>query len=627
MKKINKILIAVVITMGGLFYSCETLELENVNDPNVLTPNLADANLLLNNIQLSYVGSMATFNNLGGGLSRVDYMFGRNYYNNYGPGTLDGPWGSLYSSIIPDIAAIQEIDDANGGKSFHLGVAKALQAHLMMCLVDYLGDVPYSQAFNAAEYPKPTVDDDQEVYNAALALLDEASALLNGATASGANDLFYRGNVSKWVKFINTVKMRANLTTKNYNAVVNATNVIETSSDDFQFAYGKNELSPDNRHPDYATDYRSDGANNYQSNWLMDIMAGDSDDWHDLEGAYLTEDDLPGAPASSDPRRRYYFLRQTFDTPGNFSLYYYVLGNGQIRVRNWPVYFGDDNTNGETLQCSLQDVPVHLQFTPDEPIWCSVKLGYWGRMHGNNEGTPPDGFTRTAAGVYPAGGSFDNQKDIPSIGLVATLGDVYAGIDALQTNKNKTNGVVGLGKGGGGAGIEPIYLSSYVEFMRAEAYLALNDATNAKKHFEAGITESITKVMSFGALDANANSALMPDQETVDTFIANQVSAFDSAPASSGLDGTGFPVVKDKMDLLGEQYFIAMFGGANDAYNFIRRTGYPRTISRNIEPNPGPFPRTLLYPSSEIISNQNILQRTNNNTQVFWDSGVTNPAN
>ena len=42
--------------------------------------------------------------------------------------------------------------------------------------------------------------------------------------------------------------------------------------------------------------------------------------------------------------------------------------------------------DGETLSCSLQDTPVHLQFTPDEDIWCSLPLGYWGRTHGNDEG-------------------------------------------------------------------------------------------------------------------------------------------------------------------------------------------------------------------------------------------------
>ena len=38
---------------------------------------------------------------------------------------------------------------------------------------------------------------------------------------------------------------------------------------------------------------------------------------------------------------------------------------------------------------------------------------------------------------------------------------------------------------------------------------------------------------------------------------------FNAAPSSSSLDGFGWPTEKDKLDLLGEQYFVAMFGGAN----------------------------------------------------------------
>ena len=41
----------------------------------------------------------------------------------------------------------------------------------------------------------------------------------------------------------------------------------------------------------------------------------------------------------------------------------------------------------------------------------------------------------------------------------------------------------------------------------------------------------------------------------------------------------------------------------------------------------GPFPRTGTYPSNEISANPSILQRQDNLTTVFWDSGVTNPAN
>ena len=36
---------------------------------------------------------------------------------------------------------------------------------------------------------------------------------------------------------------------------------------------------------------------------------------------------------------------------------------------------------------------------------------------------------------------------------------------------------------------------------------------------------------------------------------------FNAAPLTSALDGLGWPVEKDKLDILGEQYFVTMFGG------------------------------------------------------------------
>ena len=206
------------------------------------------------------------------------------------------------------------------------------------------------------------------------------------------------------------------------------------------------------------------------------------------------------------------------------------------------------------------------------------------------------------------------MEDIGDYDTVGSLG----GLNALA-------GQVWQGNGGGGAGIWPIYLSSYVKFMKAEAALASGDAATAAMYMEAGMNESITKVMGFSSVDAEADSSRFPTSGEVAAFVADQMGQFNAAPTSSALDGLGWPVEKDKMDILGEQYFVAMYGGANDAWNFMRRTGHPRTVSRGLMDNTesGPFPRTGTYPTSEISANPSILQRQDNLTTVFWDSGTT----
>ena len=128
MKKIYRLLILTFVATGTMFYSCETTELEQLTSPNALSPDQADPDLLLNSIQLSFRNSLTTFNNTSADLGRIDYMFGRNYFSNYGPGTVNGPWNNLYSGMIPDIAAIEALHSADNDLSFHLGISKAMQA-------------------------------------------------------------------------------------------------------------------------------------------------------------------------------------------------------------------------------------------------------------------------------------------------------------------------------------------------------------------------------------------------------------------------------------------------------------------------------------------------------------------
>lgn len=539
MKKLFKYL-SIVLFLGGFLSSCETTELELLENPNVLSTTQADPNLLLNQIQLSFNGNMTGFNGLGGQLTRINYMFGRNYFNNFSGATFNGIWSNTYSGIFKDVEALQGIDaESDTDYSFHIGVGQTLKAYSLFLLIDYLGEAAFSQALNPAEFPNPGLDSGPDVYAAAFALLTEAEGLLSGSPATqGAQDLYYNGDASKWVKLINTIRLRSYFNTGDtgaFNAIIAGGNYISSSADDFQFQYGTQVLNPDVRHPDYAADYTASGANIYQSNWLMENM--------------LNKD---------DPRIRYYFYRQVNATPG-----------------------ADAPANEETLSCSLVVPPPH--FTAGGFTYCSVPNGYWGRTHGNDEGTPPDNFTRVAVGVYPAAGRFDDSA--------------FTG--------------VGLGLGGAGAGIEPILMSSYVDFWQGE--LATAPADKAA-FMQAGMEKSIAKVQGFGALDGSADMSMAPDAAANTAYVDGIVADYLAAAGD------------DQANIFAEQYWIALYGGAAEAYNYYRKTGFPSTLTPNWELDPGPFPRTFLLPDNEIINNDNLTQRTDMNLQVFWDTNPAGPA-
>jgi hypothetical protein len=64
---------------------------------------------------------------------------------------------------------------------------------------------------------------------------------------------------------------------------------------------------------------------------------------------------------------------------------------------------------------------------------------------------------------------------------------------------------------------------------------------------------------------------------------------------------------------------VSLYGNI-DAYNAYRRTGAPTTMQPNLEPNPGGFIRSFLYPASEANTNLSMQQRTTVTERVFWDN-------
>lgn len=545
-------LFSIFLFTGLAFTACETTDLDLRVSPNDLASDQADPNLLLNSIQLAYASNQQILHDNADDLTRIGYFNNRDYFAGLPGNTLNGVWSRVYSSgtnlageitstvgILTNLQAIESIDaESTTDYSFHIGVGKTLYAHSLFQLVDFLGEAAFSQAGNATEFPAPALDSGADVYAGALALLDEAEALLAADPAPvGATDLFYDEDTSKWVKLINTLRLRTYFITGNtaaFNAVIAADNFISDTEDDFQFQYGTSALQPDNRHPDYINGYTPSGNGaEYRSNWLMNQML-----------------------VNDDPRRFYYFYRQQDATPG-----------------------ADADPDEETLVCSFVVPPPHY----DGFIYCSVPEGYWGRSHGNDEGGPPDNFLTAAPGVYPAGGKFDDQSF----------------------------GVVGLGLGGGGAGIEPLMLASYVDFWRGA--MATSDADKAD-FLRAGMEKSIAKAQSFGSLDSNADLSTEPDEATVEAFVDGIIADFNAASGD------------DKENIFAEQFWVALYGGATESYNYYRKTGFPTTVAPNWEPDPGPFPRTFLLPENEVINNPSLTQRNDLNTQVFWDTNPAGPA-
>jgi len=429
-----------------------------------------------------------------------------------------------------------------------------LKAYTLMTLVDYFGDVPFSEATNLAEFPNPNADDDAAVYEAALAMLDEGILNLNREARSLESDFYYNNNFDNWIKLANTLKMNAYVTTRlvdahamsKFNAIVASGNWISTTDDDFQFTWDIiNNADIDARHPAYGADYQSAGAARYRSNWLMDQMLNDN-----------------------DPRSRYYFYRQNECTPGGLGI------NGEPCP-----------PEPDTLFCSTDSPPSHY---PGSMVFCWVDSGFWGRDHGFGGGIPPDTFTRTTVGVYPAAGNFDDDRFDP----------------------------VGLEQGGQGAGITPVMLASWAHLMISEMNLASGNVGGANTHLQHGMQLSIDKVMGFGSKDPEGDLAqYAPSSGDVADYISGINDAFAGAESNDA-----------RWEIFSLQQLKAHYGNGTDSYNMYRRIGHPTSLQYNIEENPGNFIRSFLYPADEANTNSNITQKSNVDGQVFWDTNPPSPG-
>lgn len=569
MKKKNYL--KIIILLGLILnYSCgkDTFNLDLTQNPNYLTSEQSDPDFLLNSAQTDFAYLVESFGNTGAKVTRIYHMSGRNYDAAYTPQSFDGRWRLAYAGIMKDLQVMNEI--AEPKKLYHhIGMGKVMTAYTLMTLVDFFGDVPYSEAINDdILYPK--VDAGANVYASAINLLDSAIADFGKTVgADPKTDLYYGGDWDKWIKLAKTLKMKAYMTTRlvdsdalhKFKDLMDAgdyigADVSEGAANDFQFRWGTNDINPDSRHPRYRNSYTSSGGQEYQSNSFMDYMIGE-----DNSTAYGSANS-PSLHNHFDPRSWFYFYRQVSATPGQ-----------------------DDDPDEQTLECSLFSAPPHYAGY----AFCGLPHGYWGRDHGNDNGIPPDGFKRTLFGVYPAGGALDDFS--------------------YKAKKD--------GDGNGGNGITPIMLASWVQFMIAEYHMAKTnpDFAAAKTAVMNGIELSMDKVYNFA-----------PRTARFDYILANYLASFDDYKDGLMNDlGDDWDNGNDeaKWNIWARQYFVALFGNGIDAYNAYRRTGYPHDLQPNLEPNPGPFIRSNYYPANSVNNNPNMNQKSGVAVQVFWD---TNPA-
>lgn len=553
--------IAKFIAVGFLFFlsACSLTDLEgNLDNPNGVAIDQLNVGPLNNKIQADFADFIAKANVPSMELSRMTALIGgETYALAYQAQNHNDIWNRGYQDVLISIETLLAKTDGTGFTPYS-GTARILKAYTLLTLVDLFGDVPYSQALKGASGPasfNPGVDAGRSIYDAAIVLLDEAIILLATAPPAASfdlsRDIYYGKSRTKWTALANTLKLKA---------YMNLRLIDSTAGAKIADLLTKDLIDTDAEEFTYkygtvATPVRSRHPLYRQmyGNVPADVAGYINNQYMNI--CYKQK-------GVEDPRWRYYFYRQ--------------VGSIAQALDEEP----------ESISCLISPFPSHY---PPDMAWCAFDPGFFGREHGNDDGIPPDGLALTCFGVYPAGGRPD-------------LNDGVASFQSFAVS----------GQGANGAGIEPIWMASFTEFMKAE--YALSTGADATAFIASGIAKSVARVHAFGSalLNTTVPANLLADQAAYQAEVANRFAAGST---------------DEKLNVYAKEYYIALWGNGIEAYNLYRRTQKPGI--GDMQPmrtaTPGKYLYSLTYPSDFVNLNSSTDQKVATAVnKVFWDNNPDN---
>ena len=238
MKNIYKFLI--FISLVYTVFSCEDIVSDINENPNDLIVSDVQEKLFLTGGQLANIQlQCGHLNRVSGMYSGQLIGFAALYSNIYGynlsTGESNDEWRALYGGVMTNMRHIRE----NSDSALLRGIATIIEAHAFGTGASLWGDIPYSEA-GISEIEDPIFDPQVNVYNSAIALLDEGINTLNGVTSEPIDeDIYFNGNKDNWIAAAYTLKARFYLHQKDYsNALSAAQNGISSASGDLKFVPG-----------------------------------------------------------------------------------------------------------------------------------------------------------------------------------------------------------------------------------------------------------------------------------------------------------------------------------------------------------------------------------------------------
>jgi hypothetical protein len=210
--RINRIFTLVAFAATLLLSGCEKIEDfgdTNVNPNGTAVPSTA---ALLTNV-LSGLGGLASQTRPG----LYAQQFSETQYTEVSLYALpqlefDGNFaGSLMDlqNIININTGATTKDNATkfGANANQIATARILKAYTFWTITDRWGDIPYFEALQGSANLSPKFDTQEAIYKDLIKELKEANAQFQPAGAKVQGDIIYGGDIVKWQKFSNALRM------------------------------------------------------------------------------------------------------------------------------------------------------------------------------------------------------------------------------------------------------------------------------------------------------------------------------------------------------------------------------------------------------------------------------------
>ena len=217
-----------------------------------------------------------------GYVSKQSYIDESRYQ--YRTGVQESNWSYIYRTMNN----IMDIQSRATESPNLMNVAKVMEVHVMQIATDRWRDVPYSDAIKMDEgVLNPTYDTQEQIYPALLAKLKEAAdGFAEGGGDSLNGDLLFGGDVVKWQKYCNSMRLRLAIRISSVDAALAQSTIEEVlgnpekypimeDNDDNAFFYWQG--SDSNYYEPVADAYRTRKTEFVASDVMVDYMNTNKD--------------------------------------------------------------------------------------------------------------------------------------------------------------------------------------------------------------------------------------------------------------------------------------------------------------------------------------------------------------